>query len=305
VKTLLLEEIYSRPELKQIDKLFDEILEVLPSDDFKHPIFKKNFKKMEGILKRVFNIHCKIFLDLSLNKYITYGMAIYPSYEEMKNQYLDAIETKNGFKLINSHNVSIEIESNLLNYFKEKNLNGRDLTAIIIHEIGHKVYVKTQRDIYFKEFNEKRKAIIIGTASSSVTIPLALVNPIVTFVGLAMVFFGTNTFLDYIRIKNYSNREIYSDSLAVKYGYGAEIYRVLKILQEEDNRMHKKSNIRFIDWIRKNFNFYYLRRKGIIEVLKKEYEETKSPIQKKYIKKMINDLLEQQNKDFNEKNDLI
>lgn len=301
MRTLLLEAIYHRKELDEVDKLFQEILDALPSEDFSNPLFDKNFKKIEKAMNKVFNIDCKIFLNVSLRQYVTYGMCVFPSYEELKGQYMDAIEDKEkGFRMINCHNVSIEIESTLLNFLKNKGCTGRELTAILVHEVGHKVYVRIQKSLYKKEYEDNNKTVLVGTGLSLSLVPLLLKNPIITFVGVSMIVFGTSSIMDYNSVKRYSEREAYSDSLAVRYGYGAEIYSSMKMLQIEANRDYKPSPFKFLDWVKKNFNYYYLRRKSIIDVLKKEYKETNSKLQKEMIRKMLVDLINQQNNDFDE-----
>jgi hypothetical protein len=314
--TLLLEEIYNRPELLVVDKLFQEILDNCPSDDFKKPIFKNNLNKISKIMLKVFNVDCKIFLHPAMSDRISFGMRIFPSYEEMKGQFLDALEEpKNGFKLINCNNVSIEIDGALLNYSKKNNRTARELTAILIHEIGHKVYVSVQRRLYSKEYDlqgnaEETKKGKLKYKNQSISIRinrakfvrniLPNVNPIVAFSNMLMAFIGTSSIRDLISIKYYSEREIYSDSLAVSYGYGKEIYDVLIFLQKEANAKYVSRPKKIADWFEKNLNYYYLRRKGVIEFLKKEYEQAKSPLEKETIKKLLDDLMSEQNKDFDE-----
>ncbi|AST99826.1 capsid maturation protease [Bacillus phage PBS1] len=319
VDTILLEKIYHRTELDQLDDCFEEILNLLPSKNFKDAGFKRNISKIEKLLKSTFNIDCKIFLHPTLSNKVSYGMRIFPSYEEMKGQYLEAIESKKkGYQLIDCHNVSIEIEGSLLNLFKREGATARMLTAILIHEIGHKVYVKVQNALRDEE-NSKNMANIgygMGLAMAvlsmtvrmgkrTLSVPLTVMSPIIGFVGLVMIVMGTSSLMDFVANKYYSEREIYSDSLAVKYGYADEMYQTLSMLQNHTNSTHKISTNVFINWIRKNLNFYYLRRKGVIDVLKKEYQTAETELEKELIKKVLIDLNNKQNKDFGEDNTLL
>lgn len=301
--TLLLEEIYNRPELLTVDKLFQEILNNCPSSDFKKPVFKTNLDKISKIMLRVFNVDCKIFLHPAMSDRISFGMRIFPSYEEMKGQFLDAIEKpKEGFNLVGCHNVSIEIDGAFLNSMKKNNGTARELTAVLIHEIGHKVYVRVQKNIYGKEYDmTKGKSITIRLNRAKLLRSiLPDTNPLLVFGNVLMAFIGTSSIRDLLSVKYYSEREIYSDSLAVSYGYGKEIYNVLTILQKEAGVQYQSRPKKILDWFEKNLNYYYLRRKGVIEFLKKEYEQAKSPLEKESIKKLLDDLIAEQNKDFNE-----
>jgi hypothetical protein len=301
--TLLLEEIYNRPELTTVDKLFQEIMDNLPSQDFKKPVFKNNLAKISKLMLKVFNVDCKIFLHPAMSNNISFGMRIFPSYEEMKGQFLDAMEkSKEGFKLIDCHNVSIEIDGAFLNHVKKNNGTARELTAVLIHEIGHKVYVKVQKDIYSKEYDLTRgKSVSIRVNRAKIIRNMMSdINPVLMFGNVLMAFIGTSSIKDLLSIKYYSEREIYSDSLAVSYGYGKEIYNTLTMLQKEAKAQYQSRPKKIFDWFEKNLNYYYLRRKGVIEFLKKEYKSAKSPLEKETIKKLIDDLLAEQNKDFEE-----
>lgn len=308
MEKLLLEEIYNRPELNEVDNLFAEIMKYCPSEDFKNPVIKKNLIKIATIMKKVFNVDCKIFLHPALNSYITFGMRIFPSYEEMKNQIVDAIEKpKIGFNLISCNNVSIEIDGVFLNEMAKEKRSPREMTAVLIHEIGHKVYVRIQRDIYSKEYDmiESNKVSVRVNRAKFIRSILPDTNPITTFANVLMAFMGTSSITELLRIRFYSEREIHSDSLAVSYGYGKEMFSVLTVLQKKSSSEYVSTSKKILDWFEKNMNFYYLRRKGVIEFLKREYNKSDSPIEKENIKKLLNDLIKTQNKDFNERDSKV
>jgi Peptidase family M48 len=306
MNTLLLEAIYHRPELDEMDKCFEEILSLLPDKTFTNPRFKVNITKIEKILKKVFNVECRIFLHPMMNDRVTYGMRIFPSYEEMKGQYLDALEDEDkGFQLIDCHNVSIEMEGSFLNFLKKNGGTARMMSAVMIHEIGHKVYVRVQNQLYGKEGQTQGTAIAIGLGGIITGGVLSAVNPAIGLTAMLIAFLGTSSFMDFVATKYYSEREIYSDSLAVRYGYGNEMYQTLSLLQQEAKRNHTKNPVKFLDWLNKNLNYYYLRRKGVIDILRQELKEAQTDKEREYIRKMLNDLLAEQNKSFGEKTLLL
>jgi len=299
--SILLETVYSRPELDIVDSLFQKILDEITtkSTNFESSTMKKSCEKIALLIGKIFNFNCKIFIDNTMKNYVTYGMAVYPSYEEMKGQIADALEDKKkGFQLISCNNVSIELDTAFLKYAKKVNLTGRHLTAVMLHEIGHKVFVKSQCDIRQGGEDENNATAVIGFLGMSLMIPLAAVNAIASISMIVLCYILMSNFITASSIKTYSKSEGLSDSLPVKYGYGAEIYQVMKVLEEEENVNKSNSKIKFVNNIKKNFNFFYLRRKYIIEVVQKELSEITSPSQKKILSKILDDLQETQKKDY-------
>jgi hypothetical protein len=304
IETLFLETIYHRRELDEMDDLAAGIMDALPSKNFSDPVFRDNLREIERIIRKVFNVDCRIFLHPSVGRGINYGMRIFPSYEEMKGQYIDAVEhKKDGFRMVDCHNVSIEIEGNFLNFMKKLDASPREISAVILHELGHKVYVGSQKDLYEKEY-EKVGGIAVKTVGAAVTsllVPAALGSITLGLsMAVASVLIGSSL-IDLASTKYYSEREIFSDSLAVKYGYSREMYQSLSRLQDADGMQHQESRFKSINDLRKNKNYFYLRRKGVIDVLKAELKETKSDRERKLITATLKDLINSQNKDFNEK----
>lgn len=300
-KRLLLEEVYSVNDLSTIDSLFQQILDRYVVENTTAYSLKgiqryKNIKdvhdkkfesmliKIEKILDKTFNLKSRIAVDISRPNSLSYGACIFLTKEEAKGIAEEAIKDKEtGYKFIKRREANMYIEEGFLKLCKFRGLTGRHITAVILHEIGHKVYLPVQ-----KKLNAEGK--IIELVIAGISIPstiLSLISPIPAIAALIMVSYVYSSTL--VSIRYYSKSEAWSDKFAVKYGYGKEIYETMAEFEMVmSGKIKKDRNI--FTWISNQFSATYLRRQLIKRELIKEMND---PENGEEMRKAIKEILKQ------------
>lgn len=289
---LLNEEIYRRTETDLIDKEFKKILQGIKDENpknYKSADLNTKFSvELGNIEKAVFKLmNCKIILkfdDASNYKRISYGMMIFPSMQEIHGKIVDAIEKqKEGFYLRECTNVLIVIDIALLTLIKKFNLNERHLTGILLHELGHKVYVRSQTIINNKTKRDVVNLVVFGTVFA---IPLFLLNFALPFIFL----FGVYQFANFRVTKGYVNSEHLSDLTSVKYGYGQETFEVMNIFYSMDKTKRFK-RLKLLNALLNSLNSSKMRRDKVKKALKKELGDSKnSKEEKDLIRKSLEEI---------------
>lgn len=289
---LLNEEIFRRVETDLIDKEFKKIIQGLKDEnpkDYKNIDLNSKFSvELRNIEKAVFKLmNSKIILkfdDASNYRRISYGMMIFPSMQEIHGKIVDAIERqKEGFYLRECSNVLIVIDIALLTLIKKFDLNERHLTAILLHELGHKVYVRSQANIIGKSKGEILMLSIFGTVFS---VPLAILNVALPFIFL----FGVYQIMIVKNIKAYVDSEHLSDLTSVKYGYGKETFEIMNIFYSMDKNKRFK-RIKLLNALLNSLNTSKMRRDKVRNALKKELSDSKnSKEEKNLIKKTLEEI---------------
>ena len=272
---LLNERMYKLQSAIQFDECFDNIL--------KGKNIEQQLIKLERLLKDEFNIDAKIKIPKRSPKEL-YGMRIYPSREELRRMALEVIETKKGLKFVKCKGVVIEIDRKLLN--PKIGITNRELTAILLHEIGHKIYSND----HIKEYNEYLRRAVIAEIGSWIMIfaTTSAVSAII-ITSLSLFYHNINT-----RILS-DNTEIQADSLPVKYGYAVEISSSLKKLSNWNKPKKNKKDVETFRFLKRAFesiSHLGVRRNQIPELLKQELKEADSEYQKKIIMEQLEKLEE-------------
>jgi len=282
---ILNEEVYNRPELKIVDKEFEKVLEKFEKNPEKdlNALCDKEFETIKSAIFKMMN--CKILLqfDLSPKKMrgMTFGMCTYPNLMEMYKKAVDCAEhSKKGFRFKDIPGVIIvKIDWHMLNIFLaqedyDRKFYGRACTAILLHELGHTVYIESQRNQYK---NYKDTYFHLKIFGIEIFVPKIFLR---FYLGLAII--------NNQRI--YIDTEHLSDLVAVKYGYGLEIFRTMDIfykMWEKDKRFSKifnKKQQAELDSLRASRN----RQLKILAALKKELKDPKNNEEaKKKIREMI------------------
>ena len=273
---LLNERMYKLQSAIQFDECFDNIL--------KGKNIEQQLIKLERLLKDEFNIDAKIKIPKRSPKEL-YGMRVYPSKEELKRMALEVIETKKGLKFVKCKGVVIEIDRKLLN--PKIGITNRELTAILLHEIGHKIYSND----HIKEYNEYlRRAAIASIGGWSIIIFAT------TTLASAIIISSLLSFYHNINTRILSdNTEIKADSLPVKYGYAVEISSSLKKLSNWNKPKKNKKDVKTFRFLKRAFeslSHLGVRRNQIPELLKQELKEADSEYQKKIIMEQLKKLEE-------------
>lgn len=217
----------------------------------------KNIKLIENAIKREFDIQLEI--SIIDNKKTFFGMCIYPSPEEM-DVLTDILinssdNTKSGFKFSDAERIHreymtktakvVEIDSMLL-YDHNINATAGEITAILLHELGHIVssnsminrLTRAKEYLMVKCDNKTRRLIPI----------IPMIPQLFSLVVLQIFSYQFNVQL---------LKEKQADELALKEGYGEELFSVLgKLIANGKGDQVKKSNKEIdkdvevtIDWL--------------------------------------------------------
>lgn len=282
--TPLNEEIFRREETNQMDVEFKKILDWYNTKEIKEILkvdmnvkFEKELRNIEKLIFKLFN--AKIILkvdDASNPRNLSYGMMIFPSMQELKGKIRDAIEKeKEGFYLRSCTNVLVVIDMGLLTLLKKYNKNERYMTAVILHELGHKVYVRSQYEVRNKY---QQRSVTLTLLGVTAIVPLVFLNAIIPF----MVMAGIYGMLQYNSVNSYVGSEHFSDLTAVKYGYGGETYELMNIFYKlTENKRNAKSKA--LKTIFNMLNPSKMRRDEVENALKNELSDSKNSKEEKQL----------------------
>jgi len=292
------ENSYSVKDLEKIDRAFQNILdECIVYDKSRttdgmsdvslkiNQTLDKNLTDIEKIIKKVFNIDLKIKIDTN-TKRLEYFACIFITNEDIrkvKNDIKEIIEDeKFGLHYIKVKKAEVLIQDKALFYIKkyddEGTLCGRHLTAILLHELGHKIYLKLAYNknadgeylLTINDSREKRLTVTEKNKSKKLTeLAVMAISAILVWLAYSVLDF----FLRVFNTKEYVRIESYSDRLAIQYGYGKEIYQFfLSIEMYFKGRITHDKNSIFI----KLFDADYLRRKEMKANIIKEINDTRN-----------------------------
>lgn len=297
---LLNEEIFRRPETLKIDEQFDIIIKRFKSKEFREGVangsinpskeLKQNLKNIENAIESLFagDIILRFDDHSNFNK-LDFGMCIYPSTKELHGLLEDAIENKGeGFYLGDCHNCLVFIDLALVNIVIKNDWNGRYFTSVLLHELGHKIYVKTQDDIVngtttvMVKIGDKEK-VFKGFIAEVAT---SLIYFVFLFIVYAFSLKSLNT--------RYVKSEHMSDTIAVKYGYALEIYRVLDVFYSLTKAHKKRSSFnilfKFYEKIVNKNNTSRQRRDLVEELIKRELAVSDDINEKNYLKSVLKEV---------------
>ena len=274
--TLLNEEVYNVKEFREIDNCFQRLIDSLvESPEIKksrevginsnkskykfileEKIIDTEFTKIEKIVKKVFNIDLNIKLDLK-TKNLEYFACIFITKDDVKKATSNIEEIikdeKYGYHYIKIKKAECLFQWQTFVYIKQVNENpknyncekitGKHLTAVLLHELGHKIYLKfaynKSKDdgSFLISINDNKPKIIKTTSQNKKKNFAEIVALTVSLILFYIVTLGFGALIDYNRTKEYSRVEGYSDRLAIKYGYGKEIYQFFLAIEKNINGM--------------------------------------------------------------------
>ena len=213
----------------------------------------KNVRLIESAIKREFDIPVKISIIDNDKKF--FGMCVYPSAEEIQKltEVLIADPSKKKFsevekihrEFMSKSEKVIEIDSILL-YDHNINATAGEITAILLHEIGHVVgsnsmvnrMARAKEYMMMKFDNRTRKLI-----------------PVISFIPKLFNIVTLQIFSHQFNLQLMKEKE--ADELAFKEGYGDELYNILgKLIANGKGDQVKKTNKELdkdvevtIDWL--------------------------------------------------------
>lgn len=233
-----------------------------------------NLKNMANYINREFKCNC-LGVNIVENDTLSYffGAQVIPSQMSIQSisTYLTEMEDKSSVKNLDI-SFYLELDSKFL---YEYDTTDREIVAVIIHEIGHRIadrsHLQKLKGLYNSELIKK-----LG-----INYPFNYNLKSVKFLlGTVIIF----SYTEYLSYWYKLNSETLADSYAIKYGYGADLHSFLtkltnsgafiKAVREEDNK--NTSQEIMVSWSVKNILEFSLRRANIEKELRNQLREEKS-----------------------------
>jgi hypothetical protein len=272
---LINEKTYSLLTKDRIEKCFTNILK-----DYKNPLYSKDLEKL---LKTEFNLENVTVRIIKIENpnVCFFGARIFPSKQELEDIAVEVVELVKENKeefiyLKKCENIIIEIDSRC--FTEDLKLTARELTAMILHEIGHKVYLSESLKVYYKNIiqNQTIKTLLL---SSFFVLPVSVIN---CGIILSIIMFFNSIY----KKKVYVDVEGFADKLVVEYGYGVELDSLFTKIYTRYQKQDTHTIFLFLKWIFGKDSFI-LRKKNIIKILEKELKNTESIYEKEIIEEQL------------------
>ena len=246
-----------------------------------------NIARLERALSRIFDLKFHIFITDNTSG-VFFGMNIYPAHNIMDRMIDNIVVDKPSdidtvCKLWAENNEwYLEIDSILL-YDMNLNASPAEMTAVLLHEIGHIVYSNTIPQRISKILRYKLMRLNYQTRA------LAQNNKIRKLFKL--------TILESCSIKNFrfdNKKEHIADKFVVHYGYGEYLDSFIgKLIKSQGNQLVNRSDSEveqdidaIVNWTVNNLKGLEFRKNGLRTALK--VEMLKSP--SKYVKDTVEDI---------------
>ena len=181
----------------------------------------KNLKLIESSIKREFGVSVKI--SIIDNKRQFFGMCVYPSPDEINKltrMLLEANATMADVERLHVECISkgehvVEIDSRLL-YDHNINASAGEITAILLHEIGH---ILTSNNVVCR-FERAKEYIFIKFDNRTRKLVKVLPMMVTLFNIVTLQIFSNHFNVNLMKEKQ-------ADELALKMGYGQELADIL------------------------------------------------------------------------------
>jgi len=237
---LILESMHKNPYVDEVTIHIDNILKHLKKDDssiVKYQRMNPNdkyiireMKEMERCFNKAFNINVHFLFDTEDYNKVRYGACIFitdTDAKEVEKKIETIIETKEeGYHFIKIKECKVQVQEAIFYFIKNNNLNARHLTAILLHEIGHKVFLQLNTKIEGNYYKVRIGSYVLCTLEITAGI-IALPKLITLLVAVPLLgYLNLGALGNVLSSKEYSKTESNCDNMAIMYGYGKEIYEV-------------------------------------------------------------------------------
>jgi len=249
-------------------------------------VVSTNLELIRKMINHEFKANCtKVSLVHNRTKSYFFGVQLFPTESQLLSISEKIVDTNNKVQFENCKEFIIELDSKLI---YDLDITPREITAAILHEIGHKVYDK---DILIRtKFQFLSSLTTIGGATVLI---VKKVSPLKFLLYLAIINIFSNTLNDWLLLKEEKN----ADSFAVKYGYAVELYSLLDKLSKDKmltaflvRNDRKKEEKIIMNWSVKNMLNFSLRKAKIKKDLEMQLKEENSEYTKNIIKSQINQI---------------
>ena len=256
-----------------------------------------NLELIKKMVNKEFNTNC-VRLILTNNNTTNYffGMHVFPTQQKLIEISDKIIRTDEKVKFESCKEFIIEFDSKLI---YEIGATPKEITAALIHEIGHKAFsTKEQVRSYLIFTSEAGRLGYTGYMLFSRVSPLK-------FLLISAIMFTFSGFLkNLVELKG----EMDADSLAVKYGYGKDLYSLFNKLTSDDlgrmvlisnNRGKKSDEERLLfNWSIKNILDFQLRKNKIKRDIEEQMKNENSEAVKEVLKAQL-DFINRSKASFN------
>ena len=255
-----MEQVNSRYDFSQMERIMFNMSDNHSSSDL---------AKLKNELNKFFvKAKCKEVLYTINTDKLFFGMRVYPVFDGNK-----AIELFGDNKTSPFEEYYVEFDSKLFDPLL--NLNKREKTAILLHEIGHIVYdtstideVRANIDMYFTDSNEY--VDINASKGYRELIGYALKDAVVKAGSL---------------FSKIGNTEMVADTFVVSCGYGPDLESAMRKIVNSSSYMAKSVDDRFItlSWVLRLRSEFNLRRIPAVKTLNRAKTLTASKLEQREI----------------------
>lgn len=268
----------------------------------------KHLRMIESAVKREFGVDIKI--SIVENKRQFFGMCIYPSPDEINKltrmllaaDYKMADVEKLHIECITKGEHIVEIDSVLL-YDHNINASAGEITAILLHEIGH---IITSNNIVCR-FERAKEYIFIKFDNRTRKLVKAIPNMMMTLFNIVTLQIFSNHFNVNLM------KEKQADELALKMGYGQELSNVLGKLIANGHGERVRRSIKdedkdielTVDWLIVNIKELEYRKDRLQKSLKTIKMTTPSPYLSERIGELTDHIFKRDKQKLAEKAEII
>ena len=315
-ESVLIETMANAPMLRKVDEYFDELIDMISfkhSDEVKNqidvtrmtsnPEWETKLLNIVKIINRLFNIDLTFRMDpANALKPPTYFAATEIPSVSVKVLSAKILEDGEGYHFYKIKKMVIFLQESFFVYCKRSKLRGRTITSVLLHEIGHHVFLKVNTKI--NNSRTKLEIVVNGVTivSSSLTFIVSLLSvfskssneknaPLATVKVISMIIDFLSVQLSVYLAKNslrYVEIESNCDSMSVKYGYGKEIFELFAYLAGPGDKFKEKRN------------WYLQRIDNITKMIDDEIKDpTNSPVNIKRLKQTKKEIIDIEKKRVN------
>lgn len=332
---VLVEDIYlnRRQELKTVDKLCDKLLDLvdpykgLPEDQY--PAANKIVADIKKILSNMFNAEIDLELDYSRTEVTNIAYTIFTkSYFKELFFIGDKVlaDAKEGYSYVKKGYAFVRVETVALKYMKQlqegiiqakgmkSKFNGRHLTAILVHEVGHNIFLsyniafradlgkyviqtgnspqliispnvlKKNNGVLIKAFFAKLASFLTAIAIS-LLFSYSEIIKMITLAGSYVVYF-----LAHIKKKtaSYMNGEAHANNLPLQYGYGQEVLDSTIYIPLIQTKTTFNNDMKKYLELQKTLPYQTIIVRDLIIMIKDEMKVATDPKAKKYLSDLLN-----------------
>jgi hypothetical protein len=260
---------------------------------------KKDIPQNLELIRRMINLEFKatceqVYLTTNNTQSYFFGIHVFPSKKELYNIADKVIRVDEKIHFENCKEFILELDSKLV---YNVGATPKEITAAILHEIGHKVYSKQAQiraKVMFMNSALKYGGVVAGVVK--------IASPVKWLLFSAILVTFSNSLNSWLRIKD----ELDADSFAVKYGYAVDLNSlIIKLTKDSALTLgfgmigrsasrqaigSDESEKAIMRWSFQNIMDFSLRRGEIVRQLEIQLREEPSEYGREVIQEQLNQI---------------